>query len=106
MARGQVKTAPKNLGAIIKTLRELREQIRSKFKAEVVGIFGSYARGEQREGSDLDLLVHFLEGASLFDLVELGEFLEEKLGLKVDIVSDRAIRRELKDDILREMVRI
>jgi len=57
-----------------------------------VGIFGSCVRGEQKQGSDVDLLVRFGDGATLFDLVELSEFLEHKLGMKVDIVSERAVR--------------
>ena len=64
----------------IKTiLEEANEVALKEFKANIVGIFGSYTRGEQRENSDLDVLVNFLEGASLFDLVGLADFLEEKL---------------------------
>ncbi len=96
----------RDLAEVISTLRELRDEIRLRFRAEIVGVFGSCARGESKRGSDLDLCVRFLEGASLFDLVGLGDFLEEKLGVKVDIVSERAIRPELRDPIFRELVRI
>ena len=75
-----------------------------EFKAEIVGIFGSYARGEQKKESDIDILVRFKEGATLFDLVELAEFLEHKLGMKVDIVSERAVRPELRKSIFKEIV--
>jgi hypothetical protein len=54
----------------------------------------------------VDVLVRFLEGATLFDLVGLGDFLEEKLKLKVDIVSERAVREELRERILGEVVTI
>jgi len=54
--------------------------------------------------SDIDIVVRFREGATLFDLVELAEFLENKLGIKVDIVSERAVRPELKESILKEIV--
>lgn len=50
---------------------ERKDEIKEKFKAEIVGIFGSYARGEEKEGSDIDVLVRFGEGASLFDLWDL-----------------------------------
>jgi len=89
---------------IKKILKENKETIAKEFKAEVVGIFGSYVRGEQKQGSDVDLLVRFMEGATLFDLIELSEFLEHKLGVKVDIVSERAVRPELKDVIFKEVM--
>lgn len=96
----------KSLPKILAILRQLQDEIRQKYRAEIVGVFGSYARGEARQHSDVDILVRFLEGASLFDLVGLAEFLEENLGIKVDIVSERAIRSELQERILSEVVRI
>ncbi|MBM4240432.1 MAG: nucleotidyltransferase family protein [Euryarchaeota archaeon] len=89
---------------IIKILKELEKPIKKEYKAEIVGLFGSYARGEQKEGSDVDIMVRFIEGATLFDFVGLADFLEEKLNLRVDVVSERAIRDELKDQILKEVV--
>ena len=94
----------KNLEKIINTLKSLEEEIRKNYKAEIIGVFGSYVRGEQKERSDVDILVRFLEGATLFDLVGLGDFLEEKLRAKVDIVSERALRQEIKEQILEEVV--
>jgi len=96
----------KNLEKIINTLKSLEETIRKDYKAEIIGVFGSYVRGEQKEGSDVDILVKFLEGATLFDLVGLGDFLEEKLRVMVDIVSERALRQEIKEQILEEVVTV
>lgn len=96
----------KELNAIIRTIKDLREQVRREYKAEIVGIFGSYARGEQKESSDVDILVKFLDRATLFDLVGLGDFLEEKLHVKVDIVSERAVRPELKEQIFQEVIAV
>jgi hypothetical protein len=96
----------KELDRIIKTIESLKERIRKEYKAEIVGLFGSYAHGKQREGSDVDILVRFLEGATLFDFVGLGDFLEEELDVKVDVVSERAIRQELKEKILKEVVEV
>jgi predicted nucleotidyltransferase len=89
---------------ILSIVRGLEGQIRKEYRAEVIGVFGSYARGEQKARSDVDILVKFLEGATLFDLVGLGDFLENKLNLKVDIVSERAIREELRQQIMSEVV--
>lgn len=94
------------LGQILALLQRHREEIRTRFKAEVIGVFGSVARGEQKHKSDVDVLVRFSEGASLFDLVGLGNFLEEMLGCKVDIVSERTIRPEFRDTIMRDLVKV
>ncbi len=96
----------KTLDEIKQILKDLKEEIGEKYKAEVVGVFGSYVRGEQKDGSDIDILVKFKEGATLFDLVELANFLEEKLGIKVDVVSERALRSELRKEILEEVVTV
>ena len=89
---------------IIKILQEIKEEIRIKYKAEIKGIFGSYARGEAKQGSDVDILVNFLEGATLFDFIGLTNYLEEKLKIKVDIVPVDTLRREIKDKILKEAI--
>jgi hypothetical protein len=78
---------------IISTLQELKDEIRQKYKAEVKGI-----------SSDVDILVMFFEGATLFDFVGLADYVEEKLNLKVDIVPVDTIREEIKENILREAV--
>lgn len=69
-------------------------------------IFGSHARGEATEASDVDLLVELPEAASLFDLVGLELDLQEKLGKKVDVVTYRALHPLLKDSILRDAIPI
>ena len=60
------------------TISEAKEELRRNYKAEVKGIFGSYARGDA--DSDLDLLVDFDAGASLFDLVGVQLYFEDKFG--------------------------
>ncbi len=89
---------------IQRTIAEEKDEIRQKYKAEIKGIFGSYARGESRNDSDLDLLVDFEAGADLFDFVGLHQFLEEKLDCKVDLVPQRALREELRADVSRETI--
>ena len=96
----------KSLQEIISILTSLKEVIKRDYKAEVIGLFGSYVRGEQRKSSDIDVLVIFLDDASLFDLVGLADFLEEELKIKVDIVPIDTIRKEIKEDVLREAVYI
>ena len=88
------------------TIAAEKDEIRRKYRAEIKGIFGSYARGDFHADSDLDLLVDFDEGANLFDLVGLQQFLEEKLGCKVDLVSRRSLREELRTSALNEMINL
>ena len=94
----------KTLKNIRDVLVKYKDSIRKEFKAEILGVFGSYSRNEQKKTSDIDILVRFLDGATFFDLVGLGEFVEEKLKVKADIVSERAIRPELKEQILKEVI--
>lgn len=95
-----------NKEEIIGILRKLSDFIKVNYNVEGIGLFGSYSRGEQKEASDVDILVRFGKGATLFDFVGLANFLEEELNLKVDVVSERAIREELKDQIFKEGIAI
>ena len=70
------------------------------------GIFGSYARGEQKKGSDLDILIEIRGKKSLLDIAGLELELEEKLGQKVDLVEYLTIHSLLKDKILKEEVAV
>jgi len=95
----------KKFEEIKKTLESLNQEVRKKYKAEVIGIFGSYVQGKQKKRSDLDVLVKFHEGATLFELVGLSIFLEEKLGIKkVDVIPYDAVREEIRDRIFKEAV--
>lgn len=94
-----------NLEGIKSVLIKLKDEINKKYKAEVIGIFGSYVRGEQKKKSDLDVLVKFHNGATLIDFIGLGIFLEEKLGIKrVDVVPYDTVRPEIKEEIFKETV--
>lgn len=67
-------------------------------------IFGSYVRGEEREDSDVDILVEFPKGLNLFDVAELKYKLEDALGKKVDLVDYDRIKPQLKPQIMSEQV--
>ncbi|MEN8201352.1 MAG: nucleotidyltransferase family protein [Bacteroidota bacterium] len=64
------------------------------FKPERIGLFGSYARGENTEESDIDILIRFQETCTLFQLVRIENELSELIGRKVDLVTEGAIRNE------------
>ena len=96
----------KTLNKIIGLIQSLKETIRTEYKAEVVGIFGSFVRGEEKESSDIDILVKFNDDADLFDFMGLSIFLEEKLGRRVDVVPYDTVRPELKERIMKETVTV
>ncbi|MGB9935843.1 nucleotidyltransferase family protein [Thermodesulfovibrio yellowstonii] len=95
----------KSIEEIRTILYDLTNEIKENYKAQVIGIFGSFAKGKQKKGSDLDVLVIFEQGATLFEFVGLALFLEEKLGIrKVDVIPIDTVREEIKDKILQETV--
>jgi predicted nucleotidyltransferase len=95
-----------NSTSISEILSNLKAEARQRYKAEIKGIFGSYVKGEQKEGSDVDVLVEFEGRANLLDLVGLALFLEEKLNLKVDVVPESALREEIRQFVLKEKVAV
>ena len=96
----------RNLKQIQNILASSKPELRKRYKVRELGIFGSYSRGEQKKTSDVDILVRFSPNASLFDFVGLGNYLEERLKMKVDVVSERGIRPELKSSIVKDVVSI
>ncbi|HDS45982.1 MAG TPA: hypothetical protein ENN68_07840 [Methanomicrobia archaeon] len=85
---------------------ELFEKIASLLKGhgvQKVAVFGSYVRGEEKPGSDIDIIVEFSERKSLLQLVKIERELSEELGIKVDLVTEKSISPYLIDTIKREM---
>jgi predicted nucleotidyltransferase len=72
--------------------------------ARNVRVFGSAARGEETEDSDVDVLVEMEDGRSLVDHVALKQDLEELLGQKVDVVTEASLHPRMRDRVLREAV--
>lgn len=89
---------------IITALHALKPELQARFKVKEIGLFGSYVRGEQKESSDVDLLVTFDKDASLFNHMRLELYLEEKLRQKVDVVSRNALRKEIREEVLNQVV--
>jgi uncharacterized protein len=80
-------------------LKELKPILLRKYYVDKIGYFGSYSRNEQNENSDIDILVSFKKplGWEFFDLQEL---LENELNLKVDLISEKALKEQLRHIIL------
>jgi len=80
-----------NLTDIISKIRVAKPHLAKKYNINKIGIFGSYVKNEQRQGSDVDILVEFSEPIGL-DFVNLAEELENILNEKVDLVTRKAIK--------------
>lgn len=89
---------------VLDTIRSLKEELRERYHVRSLALFGSYAREEQGEGSDIDVLVEFDTTADLFDFVGLSQYLEEKLGLSVDVVPASALRPEIRSQVTRDLI--
>ena len=96
----------RTLEEIIEAIKKRKTVLEEKYKIKEIGIFGSYARGEQTEKSDVDILVDFYELPDVFDLLRLERSLRGTLKCKVDVVRKQAIRKELRDRIFSEAIRI
>jgi uncharacterized protein len=80
--------------------------LQEKYHVKTIEIFGSYARGEQAQKSDLDLLIEFSQPYNLWQLLDVKEFLSKKLRLKFDLVPKDSIKPMLKEQITQEAVPI
>lgn len=88
-------------------LRKRRDEIlaiASRYGAHDVRVFGSVARGDQRDDSDLDIIVRFEPGRSLFDHGGLLMDLQDLLGLKVDVISEGGMRPRFREHVMKEAV--
>ncbi len=88
---------------IEETLKRFKPMLREKFNVKEIGFFGSYVRGEESETSDVDVLVDFFEPIG-WEYIDFKEFLEEILGIEVDLVTVKALKPQLKEKILKEVV--
>lgn len=87
-------------------LSDLLPEMRERFGVEGLWTFGSFARSESTEPSDLDLIVEFDGPATFTRYMGLKFFLEDSLGLRVDLSTHKALHPLLRDRIEREAVRV
>jgi len=79
-------------------------ELEKQYNVKTIGLFGSALRGDQSSKSDIDVLVEFHNPVGFFKFLELEEFLSEKLGGKVDLVSKKALKPEIGRILLAEAV--
>ncbi len=92
------------LSILLKQKREKVLETAARFGASNVRVFGSVARGEADESSDIDLLVNMEPGRSLMDLGGLLVELQELLGTEVDVVTENGLRPRIREQVLKDAV--
>ncbi len=93
------------------TTEELRARLaaalpalRAEHPIRSIGVFGSWARGEQTAKSDVDLLIEFDEPVGFFEFFDIQEKLEKMLGVRVDLVTPRGLRPQLVERVMRDLL--
>ncbi|MEK6913243.1 MAG: nucleotidyltransferase domain-containing protein [Nanoarchaeota archaeon] len=92
-----------------KEIEEIKKKILpvlKEYEVTKAGIFGSYARSEQKNNSDIDILIKIDDKAGLIEIIRLKELLQKITKKKVDLVEYETIRKELREQILNDEVRI
>ncbi len=96
----------KNVEVIKHTLFGHKAELKGRFEVKNIGVFGSYVRGEQKGSSDVDVLVEFDDPIGLFEFMKLENYLSDLLGVKVDLVSKKALKPHIGERILEEVIMI
>ncbi|HMK93861.1 MAG TPA: nucleotidyltransferase family protein [Candidatus Limnocylindrales bacterium] len=98
----------KRLLEIKQTLAQHKQELKRDYGVKELGVFGSYVRGQQKEQSDVDVLVEFEEHSNLtlLDFARLENYLSELVGVKVDLVEKKTLKPRIGKHILEEVVNV
>ncbi len=97
----------KSLEQVKSQIEALKPVLQERFNVKTIEIFGSYARNEASEKSDIDLLITYLTNDYDHSVVfALKSYLRRKLGLKVDVISKEFLNPNIKDQVLKEAVMV
>ena len=91
---------------LIKRIEAHKDIIKAKFSVESMSIFGSISKGTAKSDSDIDILIRFKTTPGLFGFIDLKQYLEVIVGRPVDLVTENALKKQLRDDILRDAVHV
>lgn len=93
-----------DLAKITKIINQHRDLLRNNYKVKNIGFFGSVANKTNKESSDIDILVEFITPIGFFKFIDLEETLSRILGKKVDLVTKKALKPAIKEEILQQTV--
>jgi uncharacterized protein len=99
-----IVSSTRHLMEIQTVLLKLQPILRDRYRVTSLGIFGSYARNEQRSDSDVDILIDYIQPPSLVRVVELRDFLIDRLGIAVDVVTKNGLRSAIRDEVLSDVI--
>lgn len=91
---------------VLQILANQKSSLLETYQLTRLGIFGSYARGEQTAASDVDILVDYAHEhpPTLFQLIELRDYLSELFGVKVDVVTRNGLKARIRERVLAEVI--
>lgn len=92
-----------NINDIKHKIQLLKPHLKEEFGVSEIGVFGSWVKGTQRRGSDVDILVSFDRSITLFGLYDLQDFLQKKIRRKVDVVVKEGLKESIGNYILKEV---
>jgi len=95
-------TSKHSLETLLQTLRQQLPTLAERYGVETLEVFGSYVRAEQKDDSDLDVLVTFQEAPSLLTFISIENYLSDELGVKVDLVMKDSLKPAIGKVILSE----
>ena len=102
----QRKVKVTSLEEIKEIIERHRPELKRRFHVEKIGVFGSYARGDQKKGSDVDFLVSFDKAINYIELAGLKIYIEEITGLESDVVPFHNLRPEFRENVYKEVIYI
>lgn len=95
-----------NKQMVLKQLTDCVEEIKKRFSVKAISVFGSVARDEAADNSDVDVLVAFDREADFDTFMDLKFYLEDMLGTGVDLVTDKALRPQIRKAIEQEIIHV
>ena len=94
----------KNRDEVLQILANQKVLLLETYQITRLGIFGSYAREQQTEASDLDILVDYSQPPTLLKLIELRDYLSQLFTLKVNVVTQNGLKPRIRDQVLSEVI--
>lgn len=94
------------LQEMMQKLKDAKPELETKYFVVEIGLFGSHVRNEATPDSDLDILIDYRRGLTLFKLAQLRQYLEQLLNVKVDIALKRSLKKRIGKQVLSEVIYI
>ena len=89
---------------VLQMLVHQKSSLLATYQIIRLGVFGFYARGEQTDDSDIDVLVEYEKAPSLWRLIELRDYLSELFAVKVDVVTTNGLKARIRESVLAEVI--